>query len=188
MDVNYNDYRVSSDGQLKKPHCSSHRCVLVIFFWELATWWGIPPVQVSTAATNVMLPHQPWSCCRPTLTESSQLFSDKLPHYPSLYQLSKGGSAFEDPTSLENIVSSIDQKSRSRTFSQYRTVSSIESSILSVVVTEKLWLFCLFSPKKSYFKAKNTHFWKFKSPRLPSPLISEQFVKKMPKKGHQKVP
>ena len=42
--------------------------------------------------------------------------------------------------------------------------------------------FALFSPKKSYFKAKNTHFWQFKSPRLPPPLIQEQFVKKCHKK------
>ena len=93
MDVNYNDYRVSSDGQLKKPHCSSHRCVLVIFFWELATWWGIPPVQVSSAATNVMLPHQPWCCCRQTLTESSQLFLDKLLSKP-LSPVVKGRQCF----------------------------------------------------------------------------------------------
>ena len=39
--------------------------------------------------------------------------------------------------SLENIVSSIDRKSRSQTFSQYRTVSSIESSKSSIVDTEK---------------------------------------------------
>ena len=96
FDVNYNDYRVSSYGQLKKTHCSSHRCVLVIFFWELATWWGIPPVQVSTAATNVMLPHQPWCCCRPTLIGSSQLLPDKLLHYPSkpLSPVVKGRQCF----------------------------------------------------------------------------------------------
>ena len=42
--------------------------------------------------------------------------------------------------------------------------------------------FVFFSLKKSYFKAKNTHFWQFKSPRLPLPLIQEQFVKKCHKK------
>ena len=99
FDVNYNDYRVSSYGQLKKPHCSSHHCVLVIFFWELATWWGIPPVQVSSAATNVMLPHQRWCCCRPTSQNLHSFFRTNCPIIQASIDScqSKGGSAFEDP-------------------------------------------------------------------------------------------
>ena len=89
--------------------------------------------------------------------------------------------------SLENIVSRSDRKSRSRTFSQYRTVSSIESSISSIVDTEKLWFFVCFSSKKSYFKVENIHFWNFKSPRLPPPLIYELLVKIIPKKRVVKI-
>ena len=46
--------------------------------------------------------------------------------------------------SLENIVSSIDRKSRSRIFSQYQKVSSIESSISGIVDTEKMGFFVFF--------------------------------------------
>ena len=42
------------------------------------------------------------------------------------------------PTRAENIVLRIDRNVRSRTFSQYRKVSSIESSISSIVDYEKL--------------------------------------------------
>ena len=68
----------------------------------------------------------------------------------------------------ENIVSRIHQNPRPRSFSQYRKVSSIESSISSIVDTEKLWFFC---QKNLYIKAKNTHFWKFKTPDSLPPLF-----------------
>ena len=55
--------------------------------------------------------------------------------------------------------------------------------ISSIVDTAKLW-FCYFSsPKKSYCKAKNTHFWKFESPRLPPPLFRNNSSKKCLKKA-----
>ena len=47
--------------------------------------------------------------------------------------------------SLENIVSSIDRKSRSRIFSQYQKVSSIESSISGIVDTEKMGFLSFFA-------------------------------------------
>ena len=66
---------------------------------------------------------------------------------------------------------------------EYRT-SNIEYRWYWKIV----FFFCLFSPKRLYSKAKNTHFWKSKSPRLPPPLIQEQFVKKCLKKGRHKIP
>ena len=36
--------------------------------------------------------------------------------------------------------------------------------------------FFIFSLKKAYFKAKNTHFWKFKSPRPPPPLFRNHLI------------
>ena len=84
--------------------------------------------------------------------------------------------------SLENIVSRSDRKSRSRTFSQYRTVSSIESSISSIVDTEKLWFFLPFFHWKSRILRLKTYIFGTCIFGLLPPLIKEQFVKIIPKK------
>ena len=64
------------------------------------------------------------------------------------------------PPSLENIVCSIDRKLRSQTFSQYR-VSNLQYQVSSIL--KNCDPFSVF-------------------------LIEEQFVKKLPKKGRQKIP
>ena len=90
-------------------------------------------------------------------------------------------------TKSQNIDRRYSRKLRSRMFSQYRKVSSVASSISSNVNTflkRKKCVFCLFPVKKKlYFKAKNTHFLQFRSPRLPPPLFRKKSLKKI-KKGH----
>ena len=63
-------------------------------------------------------------------------------------------------SSLENIVSSVYRNPRSRNFSQYRRVSSIDSSISSIVNTEKLWFILSFFAKKVVFKGQKHTFLK----------------------------
>ena len=70
--------------------------------------------------------------------------------------------------SLENIVSSIDRKSRSLTFSQYRSTGN-RIEIL------KIRDFCRFFRHSFSFQGQKHAFWKFLSPRLPPPLFYEQF-------------
>ena len=54
---------------------------------------------------------------------------------------------------------------------------------ITYITKRRLVFFCPCLPKKSFFRAKNTHFWKWRSPRLPPPLIKEQLDKKSLKKG-----
>ena len=78
------------------------------------------------------------------------------------------------PTKSQNIDRRYSRKPRSRMFSQYRKLSSMASSISSNVNTflkiKNCVFLSFFRQKKLYFKAKNTHFLEFRSPRLP-PLI-----------------
>ena len=56
---------------------------------------------------------------------------------------------------------------------EYR-VSNVQYRVSSIL--KNCDLFCLFSPKRSYFKAKNTHFWKFNQVKyFPMELVN--FVK-----------
>ena len=59
-------------------------------------------------------------------------------------------------TKPENFVLHVDRNPRSRTFSQYRKVSSIESSTSKIVDTEKLWFFVFFRRKSRILRPK-TH-------------------------------
>ena len=74
-------------------------------------------------------------------------------------------------TRAENFDRRESRKPSLDAFSQSRTVSSIEPSISSVDdIFLKWFLFCFFA-KKVVSKVKNTHFWKFKSPRLSPPYL-----------------
>ena len=56
---------------------------------------------------------------------------------------------------------------------EYR-VSNVQYRVSSIL--KNCDLFCLFSPKRSYFKAKSTHFWKFNQVKyFPMELVN--FVK-----------